>query len=271
MGGNTLSNLMEVTNTIKSTELVDIINTFRKEEGNNTELQHKHFMEKIRREIGILKSLGLGNQPNFRPVKYKDKKGELRNCFELNRDGMLEMLNSESAYVRYKTIEYINKLEEQLKQPRDSYMIEDPIERAKVWIKEQEERLQLKDENKKLKPMADFGSAVASTEGSILVRDYSKILQSHGFNIPERKLWQWLLGKHFIYRRARYIGADGKIRYDYMPYADTVKRGLIQSCEHPYMSNNHGMQVNKTVRITGKGQETFFKMIVNEVGLSKYE
>ena len=266
-----MNNLMEVPNTIKSTELVEIINAFRKEEGNNTELQHKDFMTKIRKELETLKNLGLEDKRNFSLTSYVDSQNRNKPCFELNRDGMLEMLNSESAYVRYKTIEYINKLEEQLKQPRDSYMIEDPIERAKVWIKEQEERLQLKDENKKLKPMADFGSAVASTEGSILVRDYSKILQSHGFNIPERKLWQWLLGKHFIYRRARYIGADGKIRYDYMPYADTVKRGLIQSCEHPYMSNNHGMQVNKTVRITGKGQETFFKMIVNEVGLSKYE
>ncbi len=266
-----MNNLMEITNTIKSTELVEIINAFRAQEGNNVTLQHKTFMEKIRKEVETLKSLGLDNQQNFLPVKYKDKKGELRNCFELNRDGMLEMLNSESAYVRYKTIEYINKLEEQLKKPKDSYMIEDPIQRAKVWIKEQEERLQLKDENKKLKPMADFGSAVASTEGSILVRDYSKILQSHGFNIPERKLWQWLLDKHFIYRKARYMGAGGNIKYDYMPYAHTVKRGLIQSCEHPYMSNNHGMQVNKTVRITGKGQETFFKMIVNEVGLSKNE
>ena len=46
-----MNNLMEVPNTIKSTELVEIINTFRKEEGNNTGLQHKHFMEKIRKEI----------------------------------------------------------------------------------------------------------------------------------------------------------------------------------------------------------------------------
>jgi hypothetical protein len=117
MGEEHMNNLMEIANTIKSTELVEIINTFRKEEGNDTELDHKNFMAKIRKEIETLKSLGLDNQLNFKPVKYKDKKGELRNCFELNRDGMLEMLNSESAYVRYKTIEYINKLEEQLKQP----------------------------------------------------------------------------------------------------------------------------------------------------------
>ena len=153
-----MNNLMEVPNTIKSTELVDIINTFRKEEGNNTELDHKNFMAKIRKEIETLKSLGLNNQLNFKPVKYKDKKGELRNCFELNRDGMLEMLNSESAYVRYKTIEYINKLEEQLKLPssyedmmirqlQEQKKIKSEIEATKDDVKNHDTRIQKIEDN----------------------------------------------------------------------------------------------------------------------------
>lgn len=105
---------------IKSTELVDIINDFRKVESETTnskyvELRHNDFMTKIRKELEVLKKLGVDNQRNFSLVKYLDKKGENRPCFELNRDGMLQMLNSESALVRYKTIEYINKLEDQVK------------------------------------------------------------------------------------------------------------------------------------------------------------
>ena len=105
---------------IKSTELVDIINDFRKVEAeaigrNYTELRHNDFMTKIKKELEVLKKLGVDNQRNFSLVKYLDKKGENRPCFELNRDGMLQMLNSESALVRYKTIEYINKLEDQVK------------------------------------------------------------------------------------------------------------------------------------------------------------
>lgn len=95
-----------------------------------------------------MKNLGLEGQPNFRPSSYINSQNKNQPCFELNRDGMLEMLNSESAFVRYKTIEYINKLEENLKQPKPSYMIEDSIERAKIWIKEQEEKKQLELENK---------------------------------------------------------------------------------------------------------------------------
>lgn len=108
--------------TILSTNLVTIINEFRKVESEANEkkrfieLKHKSLMEKIRKEDEILKTLGLNNEQNFSLVEYIDKKGEKRPCYELNRDGMIIMLNSESAIVRYYTMEYIKKLEEKLKQ-----------------------------------------------------------------------------------------------------------------------------------------------------------
>ena len=62
-------------------------------------------MTKIKKELETLETLGLGNERNISQVEYTDKKGEQRPCFSLNRDGMLQMLNSESAIVRAKTIE----------------------------------------------------------------------------------------------------------------------------------------------------------------------
>ena len=108
--------------TILSTNLVTIINEFRKveseanEEKRFIELKHKSLMEKIRKEDETLKTLGLNNEQNFLLVEYIDKKGEKRPCYELNRDGMIIILNSESAIVRYYTMEYIKKLEEKLKE-----------------------------------------------------------------------------------------------------------------------------------------------------------
>ena len=99
--------------TIKSTELVEIINSFRELEG-KPELQHYDFIKKIKKESEVLKALGLGNAGNFSLVEYTDKKGEKRPCYELDKNGMFMMLNSESTLVRFKTVEYINKLEEQV-------------------------------------------------------------------------------------------------------------------------------------------------------------
>lgn len=114
---------------ITSVELVDIINQFRQLESTKAktkfvELKHDNFIKKIRKEVETLESVGISNAVNFNAVKYTDSKGEERPCFELNRDGMLQMLNSESAVVRYKTIEYINKLENKLKAISEEAQIE---------------------------------------------------------------------------------------------------------------------------------------------------
>ena len=108
--------------TILSTNLVTIINEFRKieseaNEGKKyTELKHKSLMEKIRKELETLKILGLNGGQNFLPTSYKDIQGKIQPCYELNRDGMIIILNSESTIVRYYTIEYIKSLEEKLMQ-----------------------------------------------------------------------------------------------------------------------------------------------------------
>lgn len=195
---------------IKSTELVELINEFRTVEGNNNVLQHSDFMKKIRKELEILKKLDLEDGGNFSLVSYKDAKGESRPCFELNRDGMLQMLNSESAYVRYKTIEYINKLEDKLK---DSYTIENPIERAKRWIQEQEEKQTLLLKNKQkdqiigeLKPKADYTDIILKNKGLVTITQIAKDYgmsgnemnkKLHELVIQYKQSGQWLLySKH---------------------------------------------------------------------------
>ena len=103
---------------ITSVDLVDIINYFRAIEKTKAVLQHKDFMKKIKHELKVLESLDLGER-NFSLGSYTDKQNQKRPCYLLNKDGMLMMLNSESTIVRYKTVEYINELEEQLKNAKE--------------------------------------------------------------------------------------------------------------------------------------------------------
>lgn len=99
--------------------------------------------------------------------------------------------------------DYKNKLTVQ------SYMIEDPIERAKQWIKEQEERQLLMLENTKkdqiigeLKPKADYTDLVLKSEGLMTI---SQIAKDYGFSgaklnailnvqgVQYKQSGQWLL------------------------------------------------------------------------------
>lgn len=99
---------------ITSVELTQLINQFRAEEGNTSEKEHKHLMRDIRNEIETLEQVGI-SQSNFGLATYNDSQGKERPCYKLNKAGILQMLNKESAVVRYKTVCYIEKLEKQLK------------------------------------------------------------------------------------------------------------------------------------------------------------
>lgn len=126
--------MKEISNEVRitSVELVELINQFREVENNKSKLQHKHFMAKIRKEIETLKTLGLRGEPNFCPSSYVNSQNKEQPCYSLNRDGMLQMLNSESVLVRYKTIEYINALEDKLRK-NELQLSELDIARLKVF------------------------------------------------------------------------------------------------------------------------------------------
>ncbi len=149
---------------ITSVELTQLINTFRKEESNETEKQHKELMRDIRKEIEVLESVGI-NQSNFALVKYTDKKGETRPCYSLNKAGVLQMLNKESAVVRYKTVQYIERLEKE-KQPQlmsmediiiyqmqQSKMLKEQVEQTKTVAIEAKE--QAEQANKQMEIVKD--------------------------------------------------------------------------------------------------------------------
>ena len=112
---NEIMNITEVV-TMTSLEIVNLINKFREEEGNTTKKEHKDFMKSIRNEIETLKGVGIKAEGNFSLGSYIDKNNQERPCYKMNKSGIMQMLNKESALVRYKTQQYIEALENKLKQ-----------------------------------------------------------------------------------------------------------------------------------------------------------
>lgn len=102
-------------NTVSMTSLdvVDLINRFRAEEGNTTIKRHADFLASIETEVKTLENVGISTKRNFSLSSYT-KGNRSYKMYILNRDGILQMLNKESAIVRYKTVQYINALEDRL-------------------------------------------------------------------------------------------------------------------------------------------------------------
>lgn len=89
--------------TMSSVELVEIINQYRKFEGNNTSIRHIDFMVKVEKEIGYDCEI-------FRS-EYKASNNQTYKCFDLPKDECMLMLMSESRTVRKGVLNKLNELE----------------------------------------------------------------------------------------------------------------------------------------------------------------
>ena len=107
---------------ITSKDLCDVINIFRKEEGNETVREHNDLMKSIRAELKALENAGIDGQGNFSQSSYINKQGKFQPCFLMTEEAVMQMLNKESAVVRYKTQQYIKSLK---KQKNSNELIED--------------------------------------------------------------------------------------------------------------------------------------------------
>lgn len=97
---------------ITSLELLTEINKFRKEEGNRTDLQHKDLLKIIREEFS--EEIGEGK---ISPTSYKDQWNREQPMFVLTLSQARQVLVRESKYVRKSVIHFLERLEEQLKNP----------------------------------------------------------------------------------------------------------------------------------------------------------
>ena len=104
--------IIEKKDKITSLEIVLEINKFRKEEGNKNELRHDNLLQIIRdefsEEISLLK---------IQESTYKNDRGREYPMFILSLNQAKQILMRESKFVRKAMINYIEKLEEQIKNP----------------------------------------------------------------------------------------------------------------------------------------------------------
>ena len=129
-----------------------------------------------------------------------------------------------------------------------SYMIDDPIERARAWIREQEERKQLAAANAAMQPKALFADAVSASETSILIGGLAKLIKQNGVDIGQKRLFDWLREHGFLIKN----GTDKNI-----PTQRAMERGLFEVKEGSFVDGNGVNRITRTTKVTGKGQIYF--------------
>lgn len=121
---------------------------------------------------------------------------------------------------------------------------------------EQEKRKVLETKIEQDKPKVLFADAVASAKTSILIGELAKLLKQNGVDIGQNRLFEWMRQNGYLIRRQ---GSD----YN-MPTQRSMEQGLFEIKETTVVHADGHTHINKTPKVTGKGQAYFVTLFLKE-------
>lgn len=107
----------------------------------------------------------------------------------------------------------------------------------------------LEQVTKEQAPKVVFADAITGSNSYIIIRDLAKLICQNGYEIGEKRLYQWL-------RQQGYITQDNK------PMQRYIEQGLFFIAEGTH-SENGVMRTHMTTKVTPKGQVYFINKFIN--------
>ena len=131
-------------------------------------------------------------------------------------------------------------------------LINDPDLAIKAFMALKEEKTRnkmLQADNERMRPKEIFADAVATSQTSILIGDLAKLLKQNGVETGQKRFFEWLRENGYLIKRK---GADWN-----MPTQKAMERGLFEVKESAVNNPDGSVRINKTTKVTGKGQQYF--------------
>lgn len=164
-----------------------------------------------------------------------------------------EWVTSEVLPAIRKTGGYINGSESM----SDDEIMARALLMAQKTIENNKERIsQLESDNNRMRPKEIFADAVAASDQTILIGDLAKLIKQNGYDIGQKRLFEWLRQNGYLIKRK---GAD----YN-SPTQRAMEMGLFRIKETSITCPDGHTKVNKTTKVTGKGQQYFLNLFLSE-------
>lgn len=121
-------------------------------------------------------------------------------------------------------------------------------ERDKI-IAQKQERIE------QMRPKEVFADAVATSKQSILIGDLAKLICQNGYQIGQKRLFQWMRDKGYLMK----FGSSRN-----MPTQRYIEQGLFEVKESTINNPDGSVRLTRTTKVTGKGQIHFINKFVGE-------
>jgi anti-repressor protein len=214
--------------------------------------EHKHVLESIT-NIGQQMSTAEFSAL-FKNSTYKASNGKTNPEYLLTRDGFsllaMGFTGAKALEWKLKYLEAFNKMEEVIKTggiPHGKELIALAVIEAQKVIEDQGRQIQ------ELIPKGIFADSVAASHTTILVGELAKILKQNGVDTGQNRLFQWMRDNGYLINRK---GTDYS-----MPTQRSMEMGLFEIKETSISHSDGHITVNKTPKVTGKGQIYFINKL----------
>lgn len=208
------------------------------------EKRHDHVL----RDIENLKK----DLPNFGEMFFEteapDSYGRLQKAYLITKEGfqLLAMGFNGSGAMEWKLkyIEAFKQMEAFWNSPEQ--IMSRALRIADKTIASLEQKLQQKDfQIEAQKPKVLFADAVETSKTSILVGELAKIICQNGYQIGQKRLFQWLRENGYLMKATN------------LPTQRYIEQGLFEIKESTIQTPDGAVRITKTTKVTGKGQIYF--------------
>lgn len=197
------------------------------------------------------------NEGNFSLVEYKDKKGETRPCYSLNKEECLYIATKFNDEARAKLIKRWKELEEQHQKPS---VPQNYLEALKSLVKAEEEKQQLALENKKQqeqivtisKANMELGSKI--TEMLPKVSYYDRILQSNATMTVTQIAQDYGMSAMRLNKELESMRIQHKVRGQWILFAQFLEGGCVHSRAVDIVRSDGRHDVKYNTEWTTKGR-----------------
>lgn len=196
-----------------------------------------------------------------------DNMGRMQETIFINESGLYSLVLSSKLptakkFKRWVTNEVIPSIRK-----HGAYMTPETLEKvllspdtlmqlAQNLKDEQEKRKELETKIEQDKPKVLFADAVATAQTSILIGELAKLLKQNGVDMGQNRLFEWMRQNGYLIRRQ---GSD----YN-MPTQRAMEQGLFEIKETTVVHADGHTHINKTPKVTGKGQAYFVTLFLKE-------
>ena len=216
---------------------------------------HNKLMRDIRDYIDQLGESKIGHTDFFSESTYTTAQNKVLPCYLITKEGC-EFIAHKLTGVKGTefTAKYIKRFHEMkniIKEhiPQGKELLALAVLEAQKTIEEQTAQIE------EMKPKAIFADAVATSHTSILIGDLAKILKQNGIETGQKRLFEWLRENGYLSKRK---GTEWN-----SPTQKSMNLGLFEVKETTSVNPDGSVRINKTTKVTGKGQQCFINKFLN--------